>query len=195
MPKARIAILSHDPSLSSTGALLGDRATMIYSQEDRVFMRSIGSRGQAGGLSPGTPACLDLLRRVNETIDVPPFDWVFVETVGTGQEALPFPPGMVDRSVLVMSPEYGSRLQLQKIAMLDTADIVVVNKSDIARAHTAKSEIKRQLEQAGRGQSLVATVAARHQDDGVHQLLDLIRVSRLGTPRRGRRKSKTRSTT
>ncbi len=190
-PKARIAILSHDPSLSSTGALLGDRATMIYSQDDRVFMRSIGSRGQAGGLSPGTPACLDLLRRVHETIDVPPFDWVFVETVGTGQEALPFPPGMVDRSVLVMSPEYGSRLQLQKIAMLETAEIVVVNKSDIARAQTAKSEIARQLEQAGRGQTLVATVAARHQDEGVDQLLELIRVPRLGTPSRGRvKKSK-----
>src|ERR1700730_14194729 len=51
-PKARIAILSHDPSVVGEGALLGDRATMINSQNDRVFMRSMATRGQAGGLSP-----------------------------------------------------------------------------------------------------------------------------------------------
>ena len=50
----RVAILSHDPSLVGSGALLGDRATMIYSQNDRVFMRSLATRGQSGGLSPST---------------------------------------------------------------------------------------------------------------------------------------------
>src|SRR4029077_4784953 len=53
-PKGRIAILSHDPSVVGEGALLGDRATMINSQNDRVFMRSMATRGQAGGLSPAT---------------------------------------------------------------------------------------------------------------------------------------------
>src|SRR5881227_491596 len=53
-PKGRIAILSHDPSVVGEGALLGDRATMINSQDDRVFMRSMATRGQAGGLSPAT---------------------------------------------------------------------------------------------------------------------------------------------
>ncbi len=57
-PKARIAILSHDPSVIGQGALLGDRATMINSQNDRVFMRSMATRGQAGGLSPATHDCL-----------------------------------------------------------------------------------------------------------------------------------------
>jgi len=52
--KSRIAILSHDPSVVGAGALLGDRATMINSQHDRVFMRSMATRGQAGGLSPAT---------------------------------------------------------------------------------------------------------------------------------------------
>jgi len=181
-PAARIGILSHDPSLSSAGALLGDRATMIYSQDDRVFMRSIGSRGQAGGLSPGTPDCLDAMRRIDALTaaaakPTPPFDWILVETVGTGQEALPFPKGMVDKTVLVMSPEYGSRLQLQKIAMLDVADIVAVNKSDLAQARTARSEVERRLEQAGRGKSLVATVAKRNSDAGVDWLLELLGVS------------------
>jgi len=173
-PACRIGILSHDPSLASAGALLGDRATMIYSQNDRVFMRSLGSRGQAGGLSAATARCVDILRRVDQLTPAPPFDWIFVETVGTGQEALPFAPGMVDVRVLVMSPEYGSRLQLQKIAMLEEADIVAVNKSDMAQARTAQSEVGRRLEGTARGGSLVATVAKRHGDEGVNQLLELL---------------------
>ena len=60
-PKTRVAILSHDPSVIGEGALLGDRATMINSQDDRVFMRSMATRGQAGGLSPATEDCLALL--------------------------------------------------------------------------------------------------------------------------------------
>jgi len=59
--EGRIAILSHDPSVVGEGALLGDRATMINSQDDRVFMRSMATRGQAGGLSPATRDCLALL--------------------------------------------------------------------------------------------------------------------------------------
>ena len=102
-PKGRIAILSHDPSVIGEGALLGDRATMINSQNDRVFMRSMATRGQAGGLSPATHDCLALLARSG-------FDYVIIETVGTGQEAMPFQKnGIVDQTVLVMNPDYGSR--------------------------------------------------------------------------------------
>jgi methylmalonyl-CoA mutase cobalamin-binding domain/chain len=167
-PKGRIAILSHDPSVIGEGALLGDRATMINSQDDRVFMRSMATRGQAGGLSPATHDCLALLARSN-------FDYVIIETVGTGQEAMPFQKnGIVDLTVLVMNPDYGSRLQLQKIVMLDLADIVVVNKSDLQRARTAHTEIEQRLEQNRRNQLLIDTVAKRHRDPGVDRLFDLI---------------------
>jgi methylmalonyl-CoA mutase len=166
-PKARIAILSHDPSVVGLGALLGDRATMINSQDDRVFMRSMATRGQAGGLSPATEDCLRLLAQSD-------FDYVIIETVGTGQEAMPFQSKLVDQTVLVMNPDYGARLQLQKIVMLDLADIVVVNKSDQDRARTAASEIDRRLEQNKRGQRLLATVAKRHRDSGVDKLCDLL---------------------
>src|SRR3954466_15590170 len=177
-PKSRIAILSHDPSVVGEGALLGDRATMINSQHDRVFMRSMATRGQAGGLSPATQDCLQLLTKAD-------FDYVIIETVGTGQEAMPFQKnGIVDSTVLVMNPDYGSRLQLQKIVMLDLADIVVVNKSDLQRARTAHTEIEQRLEQnrpgrrslgeRGRDQQLVDTVAKRHRDSGVDGLFELI---------------------
>ena len=167
-PKGRIAILSHDPSVIGEGALLGDRATMINSQNDRVFMRSMATRGQAGGLSPATHDCLALLARSG-------FDYVIIETVGTGQEAMPFQKnGIVDSTVLVMNPDYGIRLQLQKIVMLDLADTVVVNKSDLQRARTAHTEIEQRLEQNRRNQRLIDTVAKRHRDPGVDELFDLI---------------------
>jgi len=167
-PKGRMAILSHDPSVVGEGALLGDRATMINSQDDRVFMRSMATRGQAGGLSPATHDCLALLAQSN-------FDYVIIETVGTGQEAMPFRRnGIVDLTVLVMNPDYGSRLQLQKIVMLDLADIVVVNKSDLQRARTAHTEIEQRLEQNRRDQRLIDTVAKRHRDPGVDRLFALI---------------------
>jgi methylmalonyl-CoA mutase len=165
--KSRIAILSHDPSVVGDGALLGDRATMINSQHDRVFMRSMATRGQAGGLSPATEDCLRLLAQEG-------FDYVIIETVGTGQEAMPFQSKLVDQTVLVMNPDYGARLQLQKIVMLDLADIVVVNKSDLERAKTALNEIERRLEQNRREQKLISTVAKRHRDRGVDELCDLL---------------------
>ena len=170
--KSRIAILSHDPSVIGEGALLGDRATMINSQDDRVFMRSMATRGQAGGLSPATEDCLKLLAHSG-------FDYVIIETVGTGQEALPFRNQLVDQTILVMNPDYGARLQLQKIVMLDVADIVVVNKTDLERAKAALSEIEHRLTQNKRNQRIVATVAKRHRDRGVDELFELI-TSRTG---------------
>jgi methylmalonyl-CoA mutase cobalamin-binding domain/chain len=166
-PECRIAILSHDPSVIGEGALLGDRATMINSQDDRVFMRSMATRGQAGGLSPATEDCLALLSNSD-------FDYVIIETVGTGQEALPFRDRLVDQTVLVMNPDYGARLQLQKIVMLDVADIVVVNKTDLDRARAALSEIEHRLTQNKQKQQIVATVAKRHRDAGVDKLYELI---------------------
>jgi methylmalonyl-CoA mutase len=195
--KSRIAILSHDPSVIGEGALLGDRATMINSQNDRVFMRSMATRGQAGGLSPATRDCLALLAASD-------FDYVIIETVGTGQEAMPFQKdGIANQTILVMNPDYGSRLQLQKIVMLDLADIVVVNKSDLQRAKTAHTEIEQRLEQnrparrslgeGGRRQFLVDTVAKRHRDSGVDKLFGLIssgspRTSQRDVPTKKRRK-------
>jgi methylmalonyl-CoA mutase len=165
--RRRIAILSHDPTVVGKGALLGDRAAMIYSQDDRVFMHSLATRGAAGGLSQATGPWLRRLKRAG-------FDVVFIETVGIGQEAMPFSQNLVNCRVLVMSPEYGSRLQLHKVVMLDAAEIVVVNKSDAAGARTARSEVGQRLDLNARGQKLIATVANRHRDPGVDELFSLL---------------------
>jgi methylmalonyl-CoA mutase cobalamin-binding domain/chain len=166
-PRGRLAILSHDPSMTGRGAVLGDRATMVYAQSDRVFMRSLGTRGQSGGLARGTKHCVAVLRRAG-------FDIVIVESAGIGQEDLPFARGLVDRQVLVMSPEYGSRLQLQKIIMLETADVVVLNKKDLPGARTALAEIQQRLDFNDKTQKLVATTAKVHLDPGVDQLFQLL---------------------
>ncbi len=166
-PQGRVAVLSHDPSILGKGALLGDRATMIYSQHERVFMRSLGTRGQAGGLAPMTERCLRFLRSAG-------FDLILVETVGIGQEAAPFGRELVDKTMFVMGPDYGSRLQLQKIVMLDVADIVVVNKSDYSGAKTATAEVEQRIAFNKQGQRLVTTCAKRHRDKGVDELFQLL---------------------
>ena len=166
----RIAILSHDPSNIGSGAILGDRASMIYSQSDRVFMRSLATRGQAGGLSSSTNRCLELI------VESGLFDFVLVETVGTGQEAIPFgiESPLVDSVVLVMPPDYGSTLQLQKIAMIDAADVIVSNKSDLEGSRTASAEIEsRLLVTLNRKKpTLIRTQANRHNDRGVNELFE-----------------------
>jgi methylmalonyl-CoA mutase len=163
---SRLAILAHDPSLSGAGALLGDRATMVYSQNDRVFMRSIATRGQAGGVSAVTRCALDYL------LDTGFFEAVLIETVGTGQEAVPFGlnPSYVDQTVLVLPPDYGGRLQLQKIAMLDVADCVVVNKTDLRGAKTAIVEVGSRLRSRPEAVPLFQTQANLHRDSGVDDL-------------------------
>jgi putative protein kinase ArgK-like GTPase of G3E family len=143
---------------------------MIYSQNDRVFIRSMATRGQTGGLSMVTEQSLQFLAGTKI------FDAILVETVGTGQEALPFEFSEVrlDASFLVMPPDYGSRLQLHKIAMLDAADVIVVNKSDLRGARTAVAEIEARIGPNRRGQRLFRTQANRHDDPGVDQLFEVL---------------------
>ena len=172
-PDSRVAILSHDPSIVGKGALLGDRAVMIHSQNDRVFMRSLATRGQAGGLSALTRSYLQKLREI-EFERGRGFDLIVVETVGIGQEAVPFDKDLVAKTVLVMSPEYGSRLQLQKIAMLEVADVVVVNKSDRPGARAAMIEIGQRTGSNGHGPRIVSACAKRHRDVGVDELFSLL---------------------
>jgi methylmalonyl-CoA mutase len=166
-PKGRMAILSHDPSLAGHGGVLGDRASMVNAQNDRVFMRSLGTNGCPGGLSRATPACLNVLKNAD-------FELILVESAGIGQEDLPFSIGLVHNQILVMSPDYGGRLQLQKIVMLEKADIIVVNKNDLPGARTAISELEHRLSFNSTPQKILATSAKVHCDSGVDELFSLL---------------------
>lgn len=173
-PGRRLAILANDPSHpDSGGAILGDRVSAIYAQDDRVFFRSLATRGNLTGLSAAAPAAIDLIRAVGE------FDLVFVESVGIGQESDPFRvfgsgPPLVDAVLFVLAPHYGGRVQLQKIALLNGADLVALNKCDDPRATTAKTEVAARLAASEKRPALHATTAARHDDAGVDALFTAI---------------------
>ena len=173
-PTGRIAILANDPSHPDTGgAILGDRVSAIYAQDDRVFFRSLATRGNLTGLSASAPAAIDLLKRSGE------FDLILVESVGVGQESDPFgifgkAKKLTDAVLFVLAPYYGGLIQLQKIALLNGADLVALNKCDHPMAHTARAEIQARLDQNHKGQVLHPTTAAKHFDAGVDKLFDAI---------------------
>ncbi|MGH7956510.1 MAG: GTP-binding protein, partial [Opitutaceae bacterium] len=172
--RRRIAILANDPSFpDSGGAILGDRVSAIYAQDERVFFRSLATRGSLTGISAATPAAVGALRRSGG------FDLILVESAGIGQESDPFgafEPGarFVDAVLFVLPPHYGGRIQLQKTALLNGADFVVLNKCDDPRATTARSELTELLTSNGRHQPLHCTIAARHDDAGVDAVYDAI---------------------
>jgi methylmalonyl-CoA mutase len=183
-PGRRLAILANDPSNpASGGAILGDRVSAIYAQDERVFFRSLATRGSLTGISAAAPAAIAFLRSAGE------FDLIFVESVGVGQESDPFGvfgrgPRLVDASLFVLAPHYGGRIQLQKIAMLNGADLVALNKCDHPMAQTAKVEVAARLAANGAGQPLHTTVAARHDDPGVDELYAAIsRLAGLAPPK------------
>ena len=169
-PGRRIAILANDPSHpESGGAILGDRVSAIYAQDDRVFFRSLATRGHLTGLSAAAPAALEILRCSGQ------FDLILVESVGIGQESDPFGsfgagPKLVDAVLFVLAPHYGGRIQLQKIALLNGAELIALNKCDDPRATTAKTELAARLAARHEPAPLHATVAAQHHDRGVDDL-------------------------
>ena len=118
-----IAIVSVDPSKRKTGgALLGDRIRMNAINEDRVYMRSLATRQSNLALSKHVQSAVDILKGAN-------FDLIILETSGIGQSDTE----IVDHSdvtMYVMTPEYGAATQLEKIDMLDFADIIAINKFD-----------------------------------------------------------------
>jgi methylmalonyl-CoA mutase cobalamin-binding domain/chain len=169
-PAGRIAVLANDPSHpDGGGALLGDRVSAIYSDSDRVFFRSLATRGSLTGISSAVPAALGVLEQSGQ------FDLVFVESVGIGQESDPFGVlgkrrRLVDTVLFVLSPHYGGRIQLQKIPLLRGTDIAVLNKCDDPRATSAKAEVAALLAEEPRASELFGTVASRHDDAGVDAL-------------------------
>ena len=119
--KLHIAVLAVDPTRRrSGGALLGDRIRMNALSWPQVFFRSLATRGTAGELPAAMPAIIDACRAAG-------FDLVIVETPGIGQGDAAIV-DVADVALYVMTPEFGSASQLEKIDMLDFADAIAINK-------------------------------------------------------------------
>ena len=167
---ATIAVLSVDPSRRKTGgALLGDRIRMNSIPHPRAYMRSFATRGAQGELSEATEDAVRFCRLAG-------FDWIILETSGIGQGYTEITEHS-DVSLYVMTPEYGAPSQLEKIGMLDYADLVAVNKFDRRGAEDALRDVRKQVrrnrkafEVADDDLGVYGTVASRFCDRGVDDL-------------------------
>ena len=173
-PDKTLAVLSVDPSKKKTGgALLGDRIRMNAISHPRVYMRSLATRESDRTLSKHVREAIAICK--NEG-----YDFIILESAGVGQSdasILDF----CEISVYVMTPEYGAASQLEKINMLDYADIVCINKFDKAGALDALHDVRKQFRRNHnlwdtRAEELpvVGTVASQFNDAGIHTLFEMI---------------------
>jgi isobutyryl-CoA mutase len=173
--KLRIAVLAVDPTRRrGGGALLGDRIRMNSLGGGNVFFRSMATRGHDGNLPEHLGDAIAVLRAAG-------FDLVIVETPGIGQGDAGIV-RYVDRSLYVMTPEFGAASQLEKIDMLDFADVVAINKFERRGAEDARRDVGRQLVRnreafgaSWEDMPVFGTSAATFNDDGVTALYQHLR--------------------
>src|SRR5690606_5707401 len=135
-PDQKIAIVSVDPSKKKTGgALLGDRIRMNSINDPRVYMRSMATRENNVSVSPYIHSAINILKIAKPDI-------IILETSGIGQSGSEITE-IADVSMYVMTPEYGASTQLEKIDMLDYADLIVLNKSDKRGALDALQAVRK----------------------------------------------------
>ena len=152
----RLAILAVDPSSPYTGgAILGDRVRMQdHVTDDGIYIRSMATRGQLGGLSLATPQAIRVL-------DALSWPWILVETVGVGQVEVEIA-GAADTTIVVVNPGWGDSVQANKAGLMEVADIFVINKSDRKGADDTRRDIQQMLELSSLGDwepPIVMTVA------------------------------------
>jgi methylmalonyl-CoA mutase len=163
----KIAILAIDPSKrKSGGALLGDRIRMNAINGANIYMRSIATRDSDSEVPDFVPQAVEACRAAG-------FDLVIVETPGIGQGDAAIAE-LGDLSLYVMTPEFGAASQLEKIDMLDFADLVAINKFDRKGAEDALRDVRKQVQrnreafmQSPDTMPVYGTIASRFQDDGV----------------------------
>ncbi len=165
-----IAIISVDPSKRKTGgALLGDRIRMNAINNDRVYMRSLATRQSNLALSPHIQDAVNIVKAAD-------FDLVILETSGIGQSDTEIEEHS-DVSMYVMTPEYGAATQLEKIDMLDFADIIAINKFDKRGAQDALRDVQKQFQrnhtrfdEPTENMPVHGTIASQFNDPGTNRL-------------------------
>lgn len=146
-----VAVIAVDPSSSvSGGALLGDRIRMLDHYSDPgIFIRSMASRGELGGVARATSDMARLMSAAGK-------DWVLIETVGVGQAEVAIA-AVADVTVLVVVPGAGDDVQAIKAGVLEVAQIIAVNKADLPGAANVERDLRAELDHP----TILQTVAAR----------------------------------
>ena len=183
-PDQTIAVISVDPSKKKTGgALLGDRIRMNAIAGPRAYMRSLATRQSDKALSKYVGEAIDACKKQG-------YDFIILESAGVGQSDT----SILDYcniSLYVMTPEYGAASQLEKINMLDYADVIAINKFDKAGALDALLEVKKQYKRNHRLWNskdselpVIGTIASQFNDAGVNLLFEkLIQIIAVKTGR------------
>ncbi|MDD5287050.1 MAG: methylmalonyl-CoA mutase family protein, partial [Desulfuromonadaceae bacterium] len=169
-PDKSVAILAVDPSRQRTGgALLGDRIRMNSINSNRIYMRSLATRESQTELSAAIKDAIDVVRAAG-------FDLVFIETSGIGQGNAGVV-GICDVSLYVMTCEFGAPTQLEKIDMLDFADVVAINKFERKGAEDALRNVRKQYRRnrnlfdvADEELPIFGTIASQFNDPGTNVL-------------------------
>ncbi len=165
---AKVAVLAVDPTSPFTGgALLGDRIRMQeHATDDRVFIRSMASRGHLGGLAASTPQAIRVL-------DAAGFDPIIIETVGVGQAEVAVA-SLADSVVVLLAPGMGDAVQAAKAGILEVADLFVVNKADKPDTQQVVRDLRNMIALADRSEAdwkppIVTTVGVKKE--GIEELL------------------------
>jgi methylmalonyl-CoA mutase len=169
-----IAVVSVDPSKRKTGgALLGDRIRMNSIKDDRVYMRSLATRQSNLALSKHVAEAINVLKAAD-------FDLIILETSGIGQSDTEILDHS-DASLYVMTPEYGAATQLEKIDMLDFADVIALNKFDKRGALDAVRDVRKQYQrnhnlwdESVESMPVYGTIASQFNDPGMNTLYKVI---------------------
>lgn len=173
-PEKTLGIISVDPSKRKTGgALLGDRIRMNAIDNPKIFMRSLATRQYNLALSKHIDSAITIFKKAG-------FDLIILETSGIGQSDSE----IVDHanySVYVMTPEFGAASQLEKIDMLDFADLIVLNKFDKRGSLDALRDVKKQYQRNNDlwdedldSMPVVGTIASQFNDPGTNRLFDKV---------------------
>jgi LAO/AO transport system kinase len=141
-----VAVLAIDPtSPFSGGAILGDRVRMQdHATDPGVFIRSMATRGQLGGLALAVPEAIRLLDAVGKP-------WIIVETVGVGQVEVEIA-GQADTTVVVVNPGWGDGVQANKAGLMEIADVFVINKADRAGVAETRRDLELMLDMSDLGE-------------------------------------------
>ena len=170
IPDKKIAVISIDPTKRKTGgSLLGDRIRMNAISHERVYMRSLATRGSRSELSDAIEDAIDV-------VGASGFDFIIVETSGIGQGDAAIT-DITDLSMYVMTAEFGAPTQLEKIDMIDYADFIVINKFEQSGSEDALDQVRKQYERShmlfGQDQDkypVFGTIANQFNDAGTNAL-------------------------
>src|SRR5690625_5281684 len=170
----KIAVISIDPTKRRTGgALLGDRIRMNEIVNERVYMRSLATRGSQSELSHAIEDAIKVVRAAG-------YDFIIVETSGIGQGDAAIT-DITDLSMYVMTAEFGAPTQLEKIDMIDYADFIVINKFEQSGSEDALNQVRKQYERSrmlfgedAKKFPVFGTIANQFNDAGINALFAAI---------------------